>query len=244
VYISSKGNETELISGPTSYRTGAMSRDECVPKTAQLGIDVGTRIFDDPTLLTSVTTDKAPNSPELCMAKCADNSCCFVQYDYAYMKAAGAQGTKECWVLNLTPNSDANTLIASKLLFYKMLPSDAIAAASLTKAADDVKSKAMSSGLYARCELPTAGGSGVPKGWSTANAISKVGKSLGITLDASPASNLALCKKKCDMMSTCWGFIVQADDSKVLKCDLRGGYDELDVRSFFRNPDPSTGFNW
>jgi hypothetical protein len=231
VYISSRGNETEFVSPGTTYRVGAAGRDECVPKTAQLGIDIGTVMFNDTTLLTASITTATTADPAACMNTatiCPAGQCCFVQFDYAFRKGpGGTQGDKKCYYVNMLPNNNkaAHTDSANKLLYYKMLPSDAIAAASL-------KAKAMSSGLYARCDLPTSGA------WATVDA-GKIGKPLGTAMAAGTDAGLAACKKQCDMMSTCWGFTVISS-----LCQLRGGYDEQDVRTFFRNPEPATGYSW
>eukprot|EP00882_Tetradesmus_deserticola_P001442 GHRQ01001559.1.p1 GENE.GHRQ01001559.1~~GHRQ01001559.1.p1 ORF type:complete len:286 (+),score=82.26 GHRQ01001559.1:1019-1876(+) len=232
VYLSSNRNETEFVSDGTTYRKGALGREECVPKTAQLGIDIGTRMFDNTSLLTNATGASSIADPAGCMANCPKNKCCFVHFDYAYKKNAGSAGTKQCLHVNMEVNTDsaAHASASAALLFYKMLPSDAIAAASKSSG---VEAKAMSSGLYARCNLPTA--------W-TASAVynsNQIGKILEAPATAGTTTALAACKKKCDMMSTCWGFTVQNS-----MCQLRGGFDEQDVRSFFVNPDPSTEFSW
>lgn len=243
VYISSKGNETEYVSDGTTYRTAASSRDECVPQTAQLGIDVGTKFFADDigSLLTTASTGTY-NTPQTCIEQCGttassatDNVCCFVQFDYAYRKnGTGGPAAKTCKFVKMTPFSTTAALTTSlNLVFYKMLPSDAITAASVSK----VEAKAMSSGLYARCSLPT--------GWEATGTYDsdKIGRrlfpNLTPALDATTPAGLAECKRKCDMMSICWGFTV-----KLGLCELRGGFDEMDVRSFFRNPLTTTEWNW
>lgn len=236
VYISSKGTEKEFISTGTTYRTGAASRDECVPKTAQLGIDVGTKFFDiaaSDSMLDSPSI--AFNSFDTCIeAACStDEQCCFVQFDYAYRKnGTGGPDKQTCRYKKMKTVSAATLSADLNLVYYKMLPSDAIAAASLGK----VEAKAMSSGLYARCALPN--------GWEKPSAASgpydtdKIGKRL-LALSATNAAELAQCKRRCDMMSVCWGFTVKSGE-----CMLRGGFDEMDVRSFFRNPPTSTGLGW
>jgi hypothetical protein len=246
VYISSKGKEFEYESDGTTYREGATGREECVPKTAQLGIDIGTKFFEDNSLLPVVSdftpTATTPFGPDACLtAACQPGQCCFVQFDYAWRSNAGSEGTKTCRAITMTVNTVANSYATADLLFYKMLPSDAIAAASVNKTGK-VEAKAMSSGLYARCDLPST--------WAAAgtygsNAIGRridgtgAACSTGCPLPASTAADLADCKKKCDMLSVCWGFTMKGG-----QCQLRGGYDEMDVRSFFRNPDPSAGHNW
>ncbi|WIA16345.1 hypothetical protein OEZ85_013043 [Tetradesmus obliquus] len=228
VYISSNGTEKEFNSTGTTYRTGAASRDECVPKTAQLGIDVGTKFFGNNALLSNITISGSLTSPEGCMdTNCGSTQCCFVQFDYAYRKnGTGGPATRSCLVVKMDA---ASSSVTNNLLYYKMLPSDAIAAASLTKGG--VEAKAMSSGLYARCSLPIA--------WTAAEVYDDhkaIGKKIANTI---PASNLTECKRRCDMMSICWGFTVQGG-----QCQLRGGIDEQDVRSFFRNPADSTTQGW
>jgi hypothetical protein len=252
VYISSRANETELLSDGTTYRVGATGREECVPKTAQLGIDIGTKMFDESvtTLLSPVTPFTATTTGDYGLEACLNaacsvaNQCCFVQFDYAWKKSPandGTAGPKTCRAITMAVNTVAASYMTADLLFYKMLPSDAIAAASVNKTGK-VEAKAMSSGLYARCDLPST--------WAAAgtygsNAIGRridgtgAACSSGCALPASTPAGLADCKKKCDMMSVCWGFTVKGG-----QCQLRGGYDEMDVRSFFRNPATSTGLNW
>lgn len=237
VYISSNGTEKEFNSTGTTYRTAAASRDECIPKVAQLGIDVGTKFFDNNTLLDSVASNGFTNFTTCIEAACGtDEQCCFVQFDYAYRKnGTGGPGNQTCRYKQMTPVTTANLTADPdlNLVYYKMLPSDAIAAASLGK----VEAKAMSSGLYARCALPD--------GWGATGTYDsdKIGRRL--FPDLTPAlvsttpAGLAECKRKCDMMSICWGFTVKSG-----KCQLRGGFDEQDVRSFFRNPADSTTQGW
>ncbi|KAF6257767.1 hypothetical protein COO60DRAFT_1460997 [Scenedesmus sp. NREL 46B-D3] len=236
VYISSQGNETEYVSEGTTYRNGAIRREECVPKTAQLGIDIGTKMFENATLLTADSAGPGNEDPESCMdTNCNSGQCCFVQFDYAYTKEQGLPGTKACLFVNMpaNTNSTAHEKSTSNLLYYKMLPSDAIAAASLPKPAGTVEAKAMSSGLYARCDLPVS--------WAASGVYDtdQIGNRIGSAFAAGSAADLAECKRMCDMSSICWGFTVQ---NRL--CQLRGGFDELDARSFFRNPDNPTGFNW
>ncbi|WIA36543.1 hypothetical protein OEZ86_007835 [Tetradesmus obliquus] len=229
VYISSNGTEKEYNSTATTYRKAAASRDECIPKVAQLGIDVGTKFFEDMATLPTVMNATSVTTFDACINECT-SLCCFIQYDYAYRKNGGGQGSKTCRYVAMTPITTA-ALTANpslNLVYYKMLPSDAIAAASLGK----VEAKAMSSGLYARCALPTD--------WEADYDTDKIGKRLlAAALPATDAAQLAQCKRRCDMMSVCWGFTV-----KDGKCMLRGGFDEMDVRSFFRNPPTSTGLGW
>jgi hypothetical protein len=250
VYISSRANETEYVSDGTTYRVGAMGREECVPKTAQLGIDIGTKFFDETTLLTTVTSATPAGNTAVwvdnCLtAACSTNQCCFAQFDYAWKKNNGAPGTPTCRAVNMAVNTNAaaHTLTTSKLLFYKMLPSDAIAAASVNKTGK-VEAKAMSSGLYARCDLPSTPDWSAPGTYNndkTGRQINSSGApcNSGCARPAGTAAGLADCKKKCDMLSVCWGFTVVNS-----QCQLRGGFDEMDVRSFFRNPTNPTTFNW
>jgi hypothetical protein len=233
-----------------------MGREECVPKTAQLGIDIGTKFFDEVDLLTAVTFTSTTSDLglEACLTAACDDArqCCFVQFDYAWKKKGGNPGTKTCRAVKMAVNTVANshTVSTSNLLFYKMLPSDAIAAASVDKTGN-VAAKAMSSGLYARCNLPTASASdwsadGTYNTDKTGRRITSTGapcasgpSAADCTLPAATAPELAECKKKCDMLSVCWGFTIKSS-----RCQLRGGFGEMDVRSFFRNPSPSTGLNW
>jgi hypothetical protein len=117
------------------------------------------------------------------------------------------------------------------LLFHKLPPSASLAAASIATsgsaaaaAADAgvVKGKAMSSGLYARCKVPSS------------MHIEDVGRDLALTFDLSSAL-LADCKRTCDMMATCFQFTVNGQ-----VCSLRFGSDAADMRTLFKNPAAAT----
>jgi hypothetical protein len=223
VFISSKGREADFTSHATTFRAGAAGEEECVPQTAQIGVDAGARIFNDAAMHTAAET-----TLEGCLGKCDAGSCCFVQFDYGHLNRQPAH----CSYVNLAPSSDPNAYkntsdAAAALLFYKLPPSGAITAASIessTAAVDAVpesivKGKVMSSGLYARCIVESA---------------PDVGRALGIEVNLS-TSQLSDCKLRCDMMSTCFGFTVHAGS-----CSLRGATDAADVRTLFNNPAAAT----
>jgi hypothetical protein len=194
-----------------------------VPQTAQIGVDIGARIFDNALMQTAAGT-----TLEACLSKCDVAKCCFVQFDYGHLNKRSAS----CNYLNLQPSGDpyAYKNASAALLFHKLPPSSAIAAASVgsgaaAAAGDDVapssivKGKTMSSGLYARCNVAFVG---------------VVGRALDVTFDLATAK-LSDCKRKCDMMSTCFGFTVHAG-----VCSLRGGTDAADMRTLFNSPNPDT----
>eukprot|EP00878_Enallax_costatus_P039056 GHUV01044574.1.p1 GENE.GHUV01044574.1~~GHUV01044574.1.p1 ORF type:complete len:745 (+),score=130.50 GHUV01044574.1:1229-3463(+) len=213
-------------------------------------------------------TARGPNATE-CASACPANQCCFARLDY-YAASSGGNIQNTC---KTTGTTTANTFTVNSvadsawngvggLMFTKLVFADTIAAASIgqddttdasasepsaSTTADDqvVRTKAMSSGLYARCDIPTG-----------AN-VTLLGKSLGQPMLVTDSKSLQACKSKCDMMSTCWGFPVTGTPSSACTpssstgcrfCQLRGGEDQINSRGLFANPTaanwPVTGLNW
>jgi hypothetical protein len=149
---------------------------------------------------------------DVCRAASGGGLGCFVQLDYINTTANTEQVT--CKKLDMAP---ASATVTSNLLLMKMMPSDPIAAASLD-GNEEVKAKAMASGLYSRFTVP-----------STITDLTQVGQLL------ETGTNEKDCRIKCDQNSLCWGVLIDAAGA----CTLRTGADSLDTRSFFFNPDPS-----
>lgn len=260
IFISSRrgtGREESYNSTGHTLRTGATGPEECVPQAQQFGIDIGQTVMNSS--LYTLQTDtawtagnrKGPTVTE-CLGKCATNQCCFARLEYSFANSGVGGGNQEttCRTAELVVNSDAASPLSGtgRLVFVKLVYAQSIAAASieagdsgLSGAAaaaaggdDEVKAKAMSSGLYSRCNFGST--------WN----FEQVGVPIGQPLTVSNAASLQDCKSRCDMNSRCWGFTVTgASGSRV--CQLRAGEDSRDVRSFFANPTsfPTPGgLNW
>ncbi|KAF8065592.1 hypothetical protein HT031_003193 [Scenedesmus sp. PABB004] len=212
IFLSSRGAEPVLSTPGTTWRTTARGREECVPRFAQVGIDVGARLMNE-SFMTSAPSDAA--NATACINGCGAGTCCFVSFDYGYFNS----NTTRCLRLELPPATSDTTF---PLVYYKMLPSDVIAASSLR--GEEAKAKSMSSGLYARCSA----------------TVAQIGAFTTLS-GATGSTSLRQCRRSCDEMSTCWGFTVQSSGNA---CVLRGGTDALDLRTFFRLPTNTTGLNW
>lgn len=221
VFQSSIGEEAPINSTGTTYRVGATKREECVPKFEQVGVDVGQQILLDNAMFSTDTSLSLAG----CLAKCGPTAGkgCFVQFDYGYYNG----NVSTCYYASLDANTDG-VAPATGLLYVKQIPSDALGATS--KVDPELKAKAMSSGMYARLNIPTA----------AAWALSNIGTALaGGTYSVSGAADLSAVKNKCDMNSRCWGFTLQGGQAV-----LRGGSDAADLRSFYYNPSDSTSLSW
>ncbi|WIA35123.1 hypothetical protein OEZ86_003604 [Tetradesmus obliquus] len=209
-YVNGVINETITSNGIT-FRQGSRSSQSCIAKKSQLPVDVGQSIAI-PNSTVAWTPPAADVNMTGCLANCAASKCCIAQLTYDHSSATGS-----CTRLEL----NVELLATAAALYYKLLPSDAVAAFS-------VRGKVMSSGMYARCSLPALA---TEIANQIMNATSKIiGTGLGV-----PASfnSVEKCKAACDNMSTCWGFVFASN-----ACVLRGGEDVRNVRTFFVAPGP------
>lgn len=256
IFISSRrgnGREESYNSTGHTLRTGATGAEECVPQAQQFGIDIGQTVINS-TLYSTVSTgsgwDSRGPTVTQCLATCSTSQCCFARLEYSFGNSGQGVGNQEttCRKADLAVNSDATSpwMTTADLVFVKLVYAQSIAAASintgdsgLSGAAaaaggsdEEVKAKAMSSGLYSRCNFGS--------GWNS----NQVGVPIGQPITVSNAASLQDCKSRCDMNSRCWGFTVTgASGSRV--CQLRAGEDSRDVRSFFANPTSFSGvLNW
>jgi len=212
-YVGSRGKKARYESEGITFYKKSVGPEACVPRYVQLMIDAG-QLYSLPE--SAYTSVPAATTAQQCLDTCRGASGgglgCFVQLDYINTTANTEQVT--CKKLEMQP---ASATVTSKLLLMKMMPSDPIAAASVD-GNDEVKAKAMASGLYSRFTVP-----------SIITDLTQVGQLL------ETGTNEKDCRIKCDQNSLCWGVLIDAAGA----CTLRTGADSLDTRSFFFNPDPS-----
>ncbi|KAF8060463.1 hypothetical protein HT031_004639 [Scenedesmus sp. PABB004] len=228
-------NETINSTGIT-LRTGAAASQACVARQAQLPADVGQSLGIAASL--GWATAGTGQTMAQCLAFCPTDKVCFAELTYY----DNSTGTGDCRKLELDPVAACSTL-GTYQLYYKLLPSDAVSAFSVggggaAAAEGSVSAKVMSSGLYARAWAGTA----LQAAWNAAAAVTGA-PAIGAALPAPNADWQTLsptaCKRACDNLSTCWGFIAKvATDST--QCLLRGGNDARNVRTFLSAPDSTT----
>ncbi|KAF8062093.1 hypothetical protein HT031_004353 [Scenedesmus sp. PABB004] len=204
----------------TSYGvtfTSATGVDGCVPRYAQLPAPAGARLALPDSLF---AVDAGAADMAACMAACDPSQCCVVQWE------AGGAGT--CKRAELAPVGPAYSGAA---FFYKPPPSQLVAGAS----ADKVTAKTTQqtgAGAFARCAmgapmaaLAAAGKVGTPPDRALVEAVDAV--SWGECADE------AACAAKCATNAACWGWIYVPGKGFA----LRGGEDQIGVRSWFASPD-------
>jgi hypothetical protein len=231
---------------------GAVGAESCIPKESQLSPEAGQAYFGKDPEVQALLTNSTKQTLGACLSSCPSDACCLAQYEV---------GNRMCRTATLPPV--AADAAGYYRLLYKLPPS-AMGSASSVKpdaapaggsSGEVVKGKMISSGIYARCNIPTSvvvdpyGNANV----EPVNGWMKVGTAL--TADARTFSkdtdiwNIADygseddCKKKCDDSNVCWGFIFYA---KYNYCWYKGGEDALKTRSFFVVPTgvDIAAFNW
>jgi hypothetical protein len=229
--------ESEIVATGTTFRAGAPSVQNCVPKISQLASDAGQRMFT----MASPTADPSATTASTCATGCDATKCCFAEFRYT-----GNAGAGTCHRIVTDPLTAAATTAFS--LYYKLTPSEPgldMAGAARAAAVGGVERNSgvrpawMSSGLYARCAMPGT----PPVDQTAAGAFSWPisGHSTWRTL-----TNLQTCKDRCDELATCWGFIFnRIDGANGDACLLRTGQDVRNVRSLFALPgDASMPADW
>lgn len=207
----------KYVSYGITFAKGLTGPETCVPRYAQLPAPAGHRLAINESLFQVSTTD----SFVPCIEGCPVDQLCITQWEL--------QGTK-CKRAILPPAGPEAT---SARLYYKLPPSEIIAAAS----ANDTKvvRKTQAAGVYARGLMNPE--------WVTLAELGLVGTStnpslvevtdMAQTVEWGECENEMTCRLKCETTAACWGFINVPGKGWA----TRGGEDQIGTRSFVVSPD-------
>jgi hypothetical protein len=220
---------------------------------SQLSPEAGQAYFGKDPEVQALLTNSTKQTLGACLSSCPSNACCLAQYEVT---------NSTCRTATLAP------VAADAAGYYKLLyklPPSAMGSASSVKidaapaggnSSEVVKGKMISSGIYARCNIPTIvvtdawGNKDVQpaSGWmKLGTALTADARTFSTSTDIWDTVDWATseddCKKKCDDSNVCWGFVYY---TKYNNCWYRGGEDALKTRSFFVVPTgvDITAFNW
>jgi hypothetical protein len=208
-----------------TFSPGLTDANSCVPRYSQQPNPTGhIMALPDAMLVASLPGGVIQGAVPLgdCVTTCPADKYCINQFQAS--EADENIGT--CHTAVLDPAAPTYT---GPKLYYKLPPSELIAAAST----GDVKAKIKSSGIYAECSLATYG----------AAVVESIGRS-PFPEDVEQPETFARwnevdcddkdkCKVKCDALATCWGFIYHPAKGFA----IRGGEMHLGYRTFFVSPD-------
>lgn len=131
-----------------TFTQGSTGIERCVPRESQLAVDAGQKMGVDHLL----TFDPSSTTLDTCVNFCSNlTQCCIAQFTYSGIDPSGSCRRLAMDALGQAP------LQTGYQLFYKLIPSDPIAASSVrsNESSDSiVRAKNMGSGLYAQCQAP------------------------------------------------------------------------------------------
>jgi Tyrosine-protein kinase ephrin type A/B receptor-like len=212
------------VSSGTTFTTGLSTPNTCTPRYAQLPSPAGARLAISPQLFVNAG---AQTTLQACVESCPVHACCVAQWELA---SAGDE-LGACVHAVLPPVGPDDT---EARLYYKLPPSELVSSASKN---GSVAAKTRYAGIYTRCRMGAD--------WVTAAVAGLIGPSPNNTLieetDAAAAvewgscTTEAACRARCEADAACWGIIFVPGRGFA----LRGGEDQLLVRSFLVSPDLS-----
>eukprot|EP00775_Hariotina_reticulata_P001857 gene1857-2193_t len=219
------------ISQGITFWTKTPNSLTCVPEHAQLPAPCGAMFSVHDSVFT-IQGPAAAASPGACVDASPKDKCTIVQFE-----EGPTPSTNVCKHAVLPPVGPVAENPAIPRLYYKLPPSELISDASI-RSSNQVRTKTKSSGIYARCNMAA---------WGTLPEDGEIGTSPNPYLVEQqkqtvewntpagskwPCYSEASCQRTCDALATCWGYIyVQSKGFAI-----RGGEDQLDVRSFFSSP--------
>eukprot|EP00775_Hariotina_reticulata_P004824 gene4824-5072_t len=207
------------ISDGINFGTGMTGPEYCVPKHSQFPTPAGHIFGIDDSLFAPAqpVTDVAA-----CILKCPANQCCISQFEETSTGNA-------CKIAALPPVGPNYT---GARLYYKLPPSELIAAASVN---NTISIKTKAAGIYTRCVMNGT--------WESLAAAGKVGWSANASLveetnrttlvEWGECADETSCRIKCEGLATCWGFIYVPSKGWA----IRNGEDQIGFRSFMISPD-------
>jgi len=133
-------------------------------------------------------------------------------------------------------------------LYYKLPPSELIAAASVKNDTSVVKAKTQSSAIYARCSLGSFASLASDGLVGTSPFPDDIEKARDfVRWNEARCNSEKSCEATCDSLATCWGYVFVPGKGYA----IRGGEMQLGFRTFFASPDASlapslnmAGFTW
>jgi hypothetical protein len=182
-----------------------MGDDQCLSLYSQLYQEQGVYIADpDQFNLTKVI--EAASSMNQCAAACNSSACQYFTFLYDDNVKDNSNGT--CYIRS-TPAG----VPAAKKVFYKMIPTQDVAALSLEGKA---KGSSTSSGWYVK----------------HGTVVGEQEQGINVTNPSNPASSLESCLLACDLDASC--VLVYYDPAAAVsstKCSLKGGGSALLLRT-------------
>jgi hypothetical protein len=209
--------------GVTFYQ-GMSGPETCVPRFSQQANPAGHVMSLDDSMFTVTSSGTAR---ETCLKTCPEDSCCINQFE-AVDPADEETGT--CKRAVLAPAGPDST---TAKLYYKLPPSEVIAAAS---ASNDTtaKIKTQSSGIYARCALDSYASLAASGEIGTSPFPDDIEKAKTfVRWNEARCNSEQSCETTCDSLATCWGYVFVPGSGYA----IRGGEMQLGFRTFFAVPD-------
>ncbi|KAF8063860.1 hypothetical protein HT031_003717 [Scenedesmus sp. PABB004] len=238
-----------------TFHDGSPTPYMCVPRYSQTAKPAGDRLALPDSMFRAVP---GATDPGACAAACPRDACCVAEFDAEF-----GSGCRHAVLPAASPASVVASVSAgadAPRLYYKLPPSDLIAAASIgngsalagrvtAKSAaapgnatapplSRVEAKTWASGVYAVCDL-SAYADEAAGGWigtSPDPYMVEAGRD-AIEWDVPGlCAGESECQRSCAASSSCWGFLYVPGKGYA----LRTGEVAIAVRTFFVSPDPET----
>jgi hypothetical protein len=197
--------KSDRLFGGVVTPVGAMGDDQCLSLYSQLYQEQGVYIADpDQFNLTKVIG--AVSSVNECAAACNSSACQYFTFLYDDNVKDNSNGT--CYIKS-TPSG----VPAAKKVFYKMIPTQDVAAQSVE---GNSKGSSTSSGWYVK----------------HGTVVGEQEQGINVTNPPDPASSLESCLLACDLDASC--VLVYYDPAAAVgatKCSLKGGGAALLLRT-------------
>jgi len=211
-----------LVSYGLTFYKGLTGPETCVPRYSQQANPSGHVMSLDDSMW-NLQEDGVPRDD--CLKTCSVEQCCIAQFEATDPLD---EETGRCQTSFLTPVGPDTT---TAKLYYKLPPSELIAAAS--KSNTTVKAKTQSSGIYARCSSSALEAAATDGKIGTSPFPDDIEKAKTfVRWNVAGCNSEASCEASCNALATCWGYIFVPGKGYA----LRGGEMQLGFRTVFISP--------